>query len=152
MKLKIKLRKANINDLNFLFDVSTKAMLPVSQILDANKIIDENKKLQKYKAKFEPSKIQIIVMNGNDVGRLRTVNRVNEIYIGGIQILPKYQRLGIGTYILKILFEKAYKSNKSILLEVHKVNSRAIQFYQKLVFTIESETEKQFVMRKYFTK
>ena len=66
----ITLRQSTDEDLMFLFNVSTQAMLPVSQILDVDKIIDPEKQLEDYKFKFKPDKIQIIVLVCCVVGRL----------------------------------------------------------------------------------
>ena len=145
----ITLRQSTDEDLSFLFNVSTQAMLPVSQILDVDKIIDSKIQLEDYKSKFKPDKIQIIVFDGCDVGRLRVVDKENQIYIGGIQILPQYQNLGIGTWIFEQLIERANISQKTIMLEVHKINTKAISFYDKLGFKIESENQNQFIMVKF---
>ena len=145
---KITLRQAKKQDLEFLFEVSTFAMLPVSLILDKDKVVDPKIRFKEYKAQFEPNKIQIIVFEGKDIGRLRVVDREKEIYVGGIQILPEYQNLGVGTCVFNKLIDQVNKSQKSIVLEVHKVNTKAISFYKKLGFKVESESENKLVMRK----
>jgi len=120
----------------------------VSAILDKDELIDEAHRFHEYKNKFDPQKIAVIVFNAVDIGRLRVVKTSDEIYIGGIQILPEYQGLGIGTKILENITKEAKIENKTIKLEVHKVNIRAIKFYKKLGFVVTSETEIQFIMQK----
>ncbi len=144
----IHLRQAQEDDLMFLFAVSTRAMSPVSEIIDADKIIDQKRRFEEYKLAFDPNKIQVIVFDGQDIGRLRVVHRDGEIYVGGIQILPEYQSRGVGTYIFNQLIDQVTKTKKTIVLEVHKVNMRAISFYKKLGFTVESENDNQLIMRK----
>jgi ribosomal protein S18 acetylase RimI-like enzyme len=148
-KPNLELRQSTIEDLDFLYKVSTLAMRDVSAILDKDKLINEAHRFDEYKNKFDPQKIAVIVFYAVDIGRLRVVKTSDEIYIGGIQILPEYQGLGIGTKIFENITKEAKIENKTIKLEVHKVNTKAIKFYKKLGFVVTSETEKQFIMKKY---
>lgn len=134
MKKRIILRTAIIDDLEFLFQVSTEAMRPVVQRLRLGEAEDGDAEFCKYKEKFEPSKIQIIQYNGHDVGRLRIVRSKDSIYVGGIQILPTFQGLGIGTSIFENLIEESRQAGIPVVLEVHNVNTSALRFYKKLGF------------------
>ncbi len=131
---KYTLRTARKDDLKFLFEVSTRAMLPVRKTLKPNLQINIAKEFEEYTKKFIPEKIQIIQMNGNDVGRLRIVRTSKEIYVGGIQILPKWQQQGIGSAIFKDLIKEADKNQLPVILEVAKVNKIANQFYTQFGF------------------
>ena len=128
------LRSAHPDDLNFLFNVSTKAMEPVHEILHPGESRDLAAEFEEYKKKFEPEKIHIIQHDGKDAGRLRIVRSAESIYIGGIQILPEFQKKGIGTAILKDLIEESNKAGVPITLEVHDVNKNAADFYENLGF------------------
>lgn len=147
----IKLRTATLDDLAFLYNVSISAMGPVSAILDKGREFDEASRFREYKENFHPEKIQVILSDQKEVGRLRVVRSGDEIYIGGIQILPEFQALGIGSGVFKDLIVEANNANKVIRLEVHKVNLKAIKFYEKLEFVVDSQTEKQLIMRYYPT-
>jgi len=134
---RITFRTATNDDLEFLFEVSTEAMLPVAERLHPGKIPDRAEELLKYKEKFEPSKIQVIQYDGQDIGRLRVVRSAESMYVGGIQILPAFQGKGIGAAIFTDLIEQAKITKIPITLEVHDVNVEALKFYKKLGF-IES--------------
>ncbi|MBK6825706.1 MAG: GNAT family N-acetyltransferase [Chitinophagaceae bacterium] len=64
---------------------------------------------------------------------------INPVQLHKLYILPKAQGLGIGSEFLKIVCEVA-KSNKRefLKLRVHSQNSKAIEFYKRNGFVIES--------------
>lgn len=129
------LRPAEQNDAKFLFTVSTKAMKPVDEAFNPNRIFNEEAEFEKYKKKFVPEEIEIITYGKHDVGRLRVVRNHNNIYVGGIQILPEFQGKGIGTALFLDLKEESNKMGIPITLEVHDVNKNALKFYESLGFT-----------------
>lgn len=141
-----RLRKATNADLEFLFRVSTLAMKPVSEALNPDKKFDEEVEFEKYKAKFDADKIDVIQYMGEDVGRLRIVRSPENIYVGGIQILPEFQGKGIGTAIFEELIKESNTLSIPITLEVHDINERAINFYKKLGFALVKNIENKIVM------
>ncbi len=128
------LRTATADDLEFLFDVSVRAMEHVDRILNPGKDFDRDEKLKEYREKFVPEEIQIISYEGEDVGRLRVVRSDESIYIGGIQIPPEHQGKGIGTALFTDLIKESKRSGLPVTLEVHDVNKNALEFYIKLGF------------------
>ena len=128
------LRPATESDLEFLFRVSTEAMKPVGKALHPDKVFDEEAEFKKYQTKFVPDDIEIVISNGVDVGRLRIVRDGESIYVGGIQILPEFQRQGIGTSIFDDLISESSRTKSPITLEVHDVNLIAVDFYKKIGF------------------
>ena len=128
------LRRATADDLEFLFDVSTRAMEHVDKALNPLKNFDRDEEFAKYKEKFVPEEIEIISYDGEDVGRLRVVRSGDSIYIGGIQIPPEHQGKGIGTSLFADLIKESEETKLSITLEVHDVNQNALEFYKDLGF------------------
>jgi ribosomal protein S18 acetylase RimI-like enzyme len=129
-----KLRTATADDLEFLFDVSTRAMEHVDKALNPLKKFDRDAEFAKYKEKFIPEEIEIITYAGEDVGRLRIVRSEASIYIGGIQIPPEHQGKGIGTSLFTDLIMESEETRLPITLEVHDVNENALEFYKDLGF------------------
>lgn len=84
----------------------------------------------------------MIYKDNKVAGRLRIESGVESIHIGGIQILPQFQSQGIG----KIIIDMLKNESKEITWLVHKINNRAIRFYQREGFVIDSQTESQFKM------
>ncbi len=144
---KYKLRTAQQKDLNFLFDVSTKAMLPVRRVNRPDFEPNLEEEFKEYAKKFVPQKIQVIQFAKKDVGRLRVVRTSDEIYLGGIQILPEYQDKGIGSAILKDLLEESDRLKLPIKLEVAKVNTRGERFYRRLGFEKVAQKGTDWIMR-----
>ena len=140
------LRTAQQDDLHFLFDVSTKAMLPIRKTQQPNLELDLEQEFKEYSQKFVPEKIQVIQFNGIDVGRLRVVRSAGEIYIGGIQILPSFQDKGIGSAVFTDLVKEADKLQVPIKLEVAKVNEVAKKFYKKFGFISVGEKGTDWIM------
>lgn len=128
------LRTATSSDLEFLFDVSTRAMEPVDRALNPSKELNRSDELAKYKEKFIPEAIQIISFQNEDVGRLRIVRSADSLYVGGIQILPEFQGKGIGTALFRDLIHESEAIGLPITLEVHDVNENALRFYARLGF------------------
>ncbi len=128
------LRTAKKEDVHFLFDVSTTAMLPIRKKANPDLVLDLKKEFKNYSKNFVPEKIQVVQFNGIDVGRLRVVRTPGEIYVGGIQILPKFQGKGIGEAIFVDLIKESNKLQAPIRLEVSKINEIAKKFYKKLGF------------------
>ena len=141
------LRTSTKDDLHFLFDVSTKAMQPVREIIKPDLELDLVKGFKDYSEKFEPEKIQVIQFDGEDVGRFRIVRSEEEIYVGGIQILPQFQNKGIGSEIFKDLVKEANDLQKIIRLKVSKVNKIAKKFYEKYDFVSIGEEGTDFIMK-----
>ena len=67
----------------------------------------------------------------------------------GVVVDKEFWHNGIATYLLEDAMDWAAESElQTISLEVYKDNSVAIHLYQKFGFTIESETEKTYQMKK----
>lgn len=98
-----------------------------------------------YKNAFVAAEIQVVVWAEEAIGRLRIV-RGEDIYVGGLQLLPKFRRKGVGTALIKDLIEEAYRAQKTIRLEVFHENLLALKFYEKNGFSVIAENEKQKIL------
>ena len=90
----------------------------------------------------------VVEHRGERVGRLRLVEEDKELFIGGIQLLPKYRGMGLGSSILRSLIEQASEANKCLRLEVQKNNPKAKKLYLRLGFTVEKSLEDEEIMVK----
>ena len=97
--------------------------------------LDQVSNFEEYKKEFKPTEIQVVYFKDQPVGRLRIV-REDDIYIGGMQILPEYRGRGLGTAILQDLIEESKKTLKSIRLEVFHTNQLAFRLYEKTGFRV----------------
>jgi len=108
--------------------------------------VQQSAKVEKYKADFNPDKIQVIEYKGLPVGRLRVV-RGDTIYIGGLQILPECRGKGIGTSVIENLIQESRETSLPIMLEVRHNNPQATDLYSKLGFETIDQDEIQKIMR-----
>lgn len=142
-----KLRIAKHKDIEFLFEVLIKAMLPIEKI--SNPDIEPNLKeeFKEFSKNFVPEKIRVIEFDKIDVGRLRVVRSSEDIYVGGIQLLPEHQGKGIGSAIFKELLKESESLNIPIKLDVSRDNKKAIGFYTKFGFKKVGENETDWIMK-----
>jgi ribosomal protein S18 acetylase RimI-like enzyme len=122
-------------------------MSPVRIASNPDKVVDMEKGLTDYKGKYPAKEVQVIQYEGKDIGRLRVVRSKEEIYIGGIQILPEFQSKGIGSAVVKDLIEESEELKIPITLEVHGVNTSANIFYSKLGFKFVEQKKNQSVLK-----
>ncbi len=141
------LRIATENDAKFLFDVKIEAMSKVHKDLHPDQPINMEEEFMKYMDGFDAEKISVIEYKGKDVGRLRVVRSDESIYVGGLQILPEYQKMGIGNVIFKELMEESDRTGKPIITEIHHVNTININWKKKLGFKEIASNDKQVTMR-----
>lgn len=92
------------------------------------------------------SGIQIISVDGKDIGVLELIEKPDQIYIEELQIDPGFQGKGLGTQIIKDIIEKAFKSNCTVGLMVLKINVKAKRLYESLGFTLTGETKTHYMM------
>jgi ribosomal protein S18 acetylase RimI-like enzyme len=81
---------------------------------------------------FDPGRWQIITADGADAGMLDVEYRPGEIYLARIEVLPRYQGLGIGSRLVGGLAAEARKKGQDLVLDVLAVNHRAQALYQRL--------------------
>jgi ribosomal protein S18 acetylase RimI-like enzyme len=85
-------------------------------------------------------KVDDKVENKVDVGLLKAYRSDGYWIILQIQVLPDYQKQGIGTKAIKIILAAAKHENVTVRLGVLKQN-QARRLYERLGFVISSETE-----------
>jgi len=96
---------------------------------------------------WRPGDTRVIVLDGNDVGWLEVRQTGDEIFLKQLYVAPSYQGRGIGTHVVLRLLADWTGIVRSMALFVLK-NSPAVQFYERLGFSMVRETPTKFVMRK----
>ena len=99
-----------------------------------------------FRKKFEPQKRQIIVVDGEDAGVLVVEERPNEIYLGLIELLPRFQGCGVGTSILNDLKNKAAQQKVRLSLHVLSTNIKARRLYERFGFRAIYEESSRILM------
>jgi ribosomal protein S18 acetylase RimI-like enzyme len=99
-----------------------------------------------FQMRFEPAHLQIVVVDGRDVGVLSVKQQPGTLVIANLQILPDSQKQGLGTAIIKALLWQARLQGVPVSLQVLKVNP-ALKLYERLGFTVTGEIDTHYLMR-----
>ncbi|MEP5765849.1 MAG: GNAT family N-acetyltransferase [Halieaceae bacterium] len=95
---------------------------------------------------FDPATHQLILVQGNAVGLLATRFHEDYVQLEKLYLLPEFQRLGIGSKILKELTSSACSSGIPIHLRVLSSNLGALKLYDRLGFVVVDEApERKFM-------
>ena len=138
-------RKARASDSEFVFAVKEAAYREyVEQVWGW----DDKYQRERHNKEFASHDFHIIQFNGTDVGILVTSHTSDALKINQIYILPEYQGEGIGSACMTRIVDNASLEQKSVTLQVLKVNTRGIALYQRLGFTIVGEDSIYFQMEK----
>lgn len=99
--------------------------------------------------KYYPnSSHDIILFDGEPIGRLWTARYEKEIVGVDLAIMPEYRNMKIGTFLLQNLFDEATRTNRVFNFHVLKTNTKAIRLYERMNCKfIESKTPTHFKMR-----
>ena len=137
------LRPATMQDYNFLYDLHRATM---KDIVAQTWGWDDARQEQHFRQRFDPAARQIITFRGLDIGVLSVVERETDVFLQVIQVLPDYQRQGVGTSVIQSVLREAHRKGKPVALQVIKAN-RARRLYERLGFVTTGETETHFLMR-----
>jgi ribosomal protein S18 acetylase RimI-like enzyme len=139
----VKLRPAAPEDADFLYGVLKATM---QEYVAQTWGWDEEWQQAHFREHFDPSKDQVIVLKGEDIGVLSVEPRQDHVFLSKIYILPQYQRLGIGTRLIRAVLERAHRRDVPVTLRVIKVNP-ARRLYERLGFVQVGETESHYLMK-----
>ena len=134
------LRKATDDDLDLTFKIKKNALQEYLEMLWG-----WNEKAQKdfHRKEFKKENFQVIELQKKPVGYLEIEPFQDHIFLANFMILQQFQGKGMG----KIIMQDLIKNNPKIILEVLKVNQRALKFYQGLDFEIVEDLEISFRMK-----
>ncbi len=142
---KLSFRKAQANDSEFVFAVKKEAFREyVEQVWGW----DDSYQRKLHKRRFTVQDACIIQFRGIDVGFLATSSTPDILKVNQIYILPEYQGRGIGSAVMTRIIDDASLEQKSVTLQVLKVNTLGVAFYDRLGFIIVGESSTHFQMEK----
>jgi len=91
-----------------------------------------------YHDQFTDAEFQIIILDGERIGRLYVDRRSDEIRLIDIALLPAYRNMGIGSELIGILLKEAQRVEKPVRIHVEQ-NNPAMQLYKRLGFVMIEE-------------
>ena len=138
-------RKAHTSDSEFVFTVKKSAFREyVEQVWGW----DDDYQRELHNRRFAAQEVCIIQFRGTDAGFLATSSTADTLKVNQLFILPEYQGKGIGSACMTRIVDDASLEMKSVALQVLKVNTRGITFYQRLGFSIGGESSTHFQMKR----
>ena len=141
----LKLRKATVNDSEFAYRTKKAAFREYVEKIWG---WDEAKQRQLHERRFASQDFQVIQVSGVDVGILAVVRQPDCVKVNQMFILPEYQSRGIGAACIRRIIEDAVVSKLPVQLQVLKVNSRAVAFYQRAGFRSIGESDTHVLMER----
>ena len=91
--------------------------------------------------RFSANHYRILVHKGTDVGVVAFEITESAFRLNQIFILPEFQSIGIGARCMTALEKEASEQSLPLILQVRKLNTRAMEFYERLGYKSFDETE-----------
>jgi len=138
------LRPATGSDRKFLFDLHRATM---GEYVDATFGWDDRAQEALFDESFAPDTCQIIRVDNQDAGVLALETNDAEIWLGLIEIQPRFQGMGIGTAVVESVLQRGAETNKAVALRVLRVNNSARSLYERLGFVSYCENDVRVFLR-----
>ena len=107
---------------------------------------NEQEIVSKFRHYFELDEVQIIMVDGADVGWLQISETEHAINLDQVYLLEDFRARGIGSQLIQDLLATAKSEKKPVLLSVVR-NNVAVTLYQRLGFRITEEEGYKLHMR-----
>ena len=134
----LRTRKAIQADVDFAFAVKEAAFREYAEQVWDWDGIDQR---ELHDLRFASQDVHIIQFRGIDVGYFSTSSTADAVRVHQIYILPEYQRKGIGSACMSHIVADARARKMAVRIQVLKINTRGISFYQRLGFEIVDEDD-----------
>ena len=138
------LRDATTADYDFLFRLNEVTMR--DYVVRTFGEWDDAFQARRFRERFDPSKIRVVMVAGRDVGVVEVEATGPEIVLANIRIMADCQGRGLGTTIVTGLLAEARRTGRALRLRVLKVNP-ARRLYERLGFRVVDETPTAYIMR-----
>lgn len=140
-----KANKADAIDSDFIFAVKKAAF---REYVEQVKGWDDTHQRGLHNKRFDSQDFRIIQFQGNDIGFFSTSCTSDSLKVHQFFIHPEYQDRGIGSACMTRILADASAAGKAVNLQVLKINTRGIAFYQRLGFSIVNEDSTHVQMKK----
>ena len=89
---------------------------------------------QNFRRNWAACETRLIEVDGRPAGYLQTVQETDHLFLKNLGLLPCYQRLGIGSKLMRDLQCRAADLGLPVRLSVFTTNPDAVRFYERLGF------------------
>jgi ribosomal protein S18 acetylase RimI-like enzyme len=126
------LRAGRRDDFAFAAEIYIDSMRPLMISLGA---WNEDERRAALRRSYKTDEINIIALNGADIGWMQISERDTDYNIAQIQLLDDHCGRGIGTRLIRDLLARAERDGKTVSLSAIRTN-RAIKLYERLGFRV----------------
>jgi ribosomal protein S18 acetylase RimI-like enzyme len=137
------LRSATVNDIEFIYELRTKTMK-----LFFEGTLGWNEAKEREKAADELTNAEIIMVGQKRAGIIKVIPRTDELHLHQMQILPEFQKKGIGAELVRQTIKRSEQSRMPITLFVVK-NTPAKNLYEQFGFMVSHDFEHNCKMCRY---
>lgn len=137
------LREVTHQDYNFIYHVKTTTLKPHIELVWG---WDEAVQTKYLEESFGLETQLIITYEDKEIGILELNELDQRIDVVELEILPEYQRKGIGTQILQDIIDEYVEKGKRIGIGCFKINRDAKRLYERLGFNLIKETTTHYVL------
>ena len=102
---------------------------------------DDAWQMDRFRSKFEPAKIQIIMLQGQAVGEVTVEWNEDPVFLALILLAPEAQGRGIGSAIIRDIQSQCRTLGRAVTLQVFRINGDAQRLYERLGFEVVGNNE-----------
>lgn len=135
---RITLRPASVQDAQFFFHVEERAMRHHAEATWGN--WRHAGDAANYLRCFVPEGQQVVLVEHQQAGVLAYDVREDCVFLSKLYLLEPYQGTGLGAQLLETVVNIGRRTGKPVKLQALSVNTRAVAFYTRHGFAIESQT------------
>jgi len=106
---------------------------------------NEDLQRRNFDTNFKAADVKIICFKDRDAGFISIAESDEEVFISEINILPEFQKKGIGSFVMGKIVEESKDKELPLRLHVLKVNP-AGAFYEKIGFEVTGGTRSHYHM------
>jgi GNAT superfamily N-acetyltransferase len=137
----VTIRPATESDFDFAFAVKKRAFGPyIKEVWGW----DEEIQIELHKKVWSERTMFIITKNDTSVGTLSYDVKKDHIYLGQFFIMPEFQKHGIGSVVLELLFADSLKMNLPIRLR-YLNNNPAGELYKRNGFKESGKADEHYI-------
>jgi ribosomal protein S18 acetylase RimI-like enzyme len=130
MKRRITLTRGTADHYDFALELYISAMRPLTEKL---MVWNEEKQRESFASQWKLDEVQIIAVDGKDVGWLQVAELPTEVRLQQFFVAPDRQGEGIGTEVLQRLLTIFRQAGQQVALTVLK-NNQARRLYERVGF------------------
>ena len=142
--MKISRRKATADNLEFLLTLHKGAL--GDYITETYGPWDDTWQRERLAQRLGSGTIEVLQVESRDIGIIEIFREPDGLYLSEFEMMPEFQRQGLGSIVLSELIAEARALKLPIDLQVFKVNP-ARRLYERFGFVVIGETPSHYAMR-----